>query len=479
MERTVTPTLDAGAWDRLQAYALRFRRAFRRIDRSHHADDYLRGLLLDGERKSVEPMARRLGVDDQALQQFVNQSPWDEQAVLGVYRRHMAAAFAEPGGTIVIDDTSIPKSGHHSVGVAPQWCGLRQKRTNCQVAVSLHYRTATADYPLALRLYLPERWTSDPERLDSVGVPVEERDPRPKWQIALELLDTVLAEDLPVGLVTADGAYGECVAFRQELEDRGLAYSVGLMGTEQVTTVPPGWIPPRYRRGDRPRAQLDVAASPPIAVRELAATLEPATVTWTTVGGRRTGQFAAVRVWPVPGYVNGVPLDDLKRGGVGAAHWLLVQWQTDGKMALALSNLPEDTPLPELVAGWRGRWDIECGYRQLKHELGFDHFEGRSWRGFHHHAVMTFLAYGFLALERARSAEPPPENPWEPPAMSAPEPAASATPATPREPASGEGRRVDAALAASDAPCSSSSPHHRGASGVSTVALPSASLDST
>jgi SRSO17 transposase len=373
-------------------------------------------LLLDGERKSVEPMARRLGVDDQALQQFINQSPWDDQAVLQVYRRQMAAAFAEPGGTIVIDDTSIPKTGRHSVGVATQWCGLRQQRTNCQVAVSLHYRTAAADYPLALRLYLPKSWTDNPDRLAMVGVPQDRRDPRPKWQIALELLDTVLAEDLPVGLVAADGAYGECVAFRQGLEARGLRYIVGLMGTEQVTTAPPVWIPPQHRRGEHPRAQLDVATSPPVAVKDLAGTLEPEAVIWTTVGGPRTGQFAAVRVWPVPGYVNGVPLDDLERGAVGQAHWLLVHWQPNGEIDLALSNLPADTPLTVLVAGWRGRWDIECGYRQLKHELGFDHFEGRSWRGFHHHAVMTFLAYGFLALERARPPEPPVDDPWGPPA---------------------------------------------------------------
>ncbi len=190
-------------------------------------------------------MARREGVDDQALEQFVNQSPWDQAAVLRAYRRRMADAFAEPGGTIVIDDTSIPKTGRHSVGVASQWCGLRQKRTNCQVAVSLHYRTATADYPLALRLYLPESWTRDPDRLTTVGVPEDERDLRPKWRIALDLLDTVLAEDLPAGLIVADGAYGECGAFRQGLEDRGVRYIVGLMGTEKVTTAPPVWIRPR------------------------------------------------------------------------------------------------------------------------------------------------------------------------------------------------------------------------------------------
>ena len=186
--------------------------------------------------------------------------------------------------------------------------------------------------------------------------------------------------------------------------------------------------------------------SPPVAVKDLAATLAPETVTWTTVTGPRTGQFAAVRVWPVPGYVNGVPLADLEQGRVGQPRWLLAHWHADGEIHLALSNLPEATPLDELVRGFRGRWDIECGYRQLKQELGFDPFEGRSWRGFHHHTVMTFLAYGFLALERARRTALLRDDSGEPPPT---EPAA----ATPVEAArSGEAARVGAVSAASDAP---------------------------
>jgi SRSO17 transposase len=448
MARTVTPEADPRMWDRLQDYARSFRPHFQRIDQSLHARDYLHGLLLDGERKSIEPMARRLGVDDQALQQFVNQSPWDAPAVLRAYRQRMAEAFAEPGGTVIIDDTSLPKTGRHSVGVAPQWCGRLQKRTNCQVAVSLHYRTPTADYPLALRLYLPESWARDPDRLEAVGVPAEERDLRPKWRIALELLDTVLAEHLPVGLVTADGAYGECGAFRQGLEARGLRYVVGAMGTEKVTLAPPRWIRPQHRRA-HPRAQLDSDGPLPVALRDVAATLVPETVTWIAGSGPRTGQFAACRVWPVPGYINGVPLEDLDQGWVGSACWLLVQWQSDGKVVLALSNLPEVTPLAEAVAGWKGRWDVESGYRSLKHELGFDQFEGRSWRGFHHHTVLTFLAYGFLVLERARPAEPPLEDPWGSPPESAAEPPAVATDAEPP----GKRRRGGRLLEASAARC--------------------------
>lgn len=474
MERTVTPTLDVGSWDRLQDYARDFRSHFQRIDQGLHARDYLHGLLLDGERKSIEPMARRLGVDDQALQQFVNQSPWDTAAVLRAYRQRLAAAFGAADGTIVIDDTSVPKTGRHSVGVAPQWCGRLQKRTNCQVAVSLHYRTATADYPLALRLYLPESWTGDPARLDQAGVPSTERDLRPKWQIALDLLDPVMDEGLPVGLITADGAYGECGAFRQGLETRGRRYIVGLMGSEKVTLAPPQWIAPRHRRRrGRPRMRLDPAGPQPVAVSDVAAGATPQEITWTTVGGPRTGQFAAVRVWPVSGYTNGVACDDLERGTLGEARWLLIQWQDGGKIALALSNLPEDTPLIDMVSGWRGRWDVECGYRQLKHELGFDHFEGRSWRGFHNHAALTFLAYGFLALERARPPEAPLEDPW------APAPDAPGPPGDSEAESLGEARRAGSASAASGARSKVSSYRPRTASSVRIAATRSASLEPT
>src|SRR5918999_1956309 len=176
MGRTITPELDGDVLERLHAYAREYRPLFQRIDQYLHGRTYLHGLLLDGERKSIEPLSRRVpGGDEQALQQFVTQSPWDAGPVLRAYRARMAAAFAGADGLIVVDDTSFPKQGRHSVGVARQYCGALGKRANCQVAVSLHYAAPEGDYPLALRLYLPESWTGAPERLDAARVPERER----------------------------------------------------------------------------------------------------------------------------------------------------------------------------------------------------------------------------------------------------------------------------------------------------------------
>src|SRR5215217_8242093 len=163
MGRTITPELDAEAAERLYAYALEYRPLFARSDQFKQGRVYLHGLLLDGERKSIEPLSRRVpDGNEQALQQFINQSPWDRTPIVAAYRARMAAAFAAADGVIVVDDTGFPKQGKHSVGVARQYSGTLGERANCQVANSLHYASARGDYPLALRPYLPEAWTSDP-----------------------------------------------------------------------------------------------------------------------------------------------------------------------------------------------------------------------------------------------------------------------------------------------------------------------------
>src|ERR671918_1011860 len=185
MGRTVTPELDADVLGRLHAFALEYRPLFPRSDRFKQGRVYLHGLLLDGERKSIEPLSRRVpDGNEQNLQQFINQSPWDPTPILSAYRARMAAAFATDRGVIVIDDTGFPKQGKHSVGVARQYSGTLGKRANCQVATSLHYASRRGDYPLALRLYLPEAWTSDPERLKQARVPANECVFKTKWQIA-------------------------------------------------------------------------------------------------------------------------------------------------------------------------------------------------------------------------------------------------------------------------------------------------------
>jgi SRSO17 transposase len=409
MGRTVTPELDAEVVERLRGYALEYRPLFPRSDQFRQGRVYLHGLLLDGERKSIEPLSRRVpGGNEQNLQQFINQSPWDPAPILAAYRARMAAAFATDGGVIVIDDTGFPKQGKHSVGVARQYSGTLGKRANCQVATSLHYASARGDYPLALRLYLPDAWTSDPDRLEQARIPCEERAFKTKWQIALDLLDGVRAEQLPHAIVVADAGYGAVTEFREGLEDRREHYVVGLLGEEVVLTEPPRWVPhvPTSARGRRPsRAYLAGDGPRPVAIHTLAESLGRTTICWREgTKGKLEAEFAWVRVWPVHRWQMGVPAEAIPDPD-DAARWLLVEWRKDGTIKYALSNLPPDTALKRAVSLWKERWQVERGYEQLKGELGLDHFEGRSWPGFHHHAAMTFLAYGFLALERQRAQD--------------------------------------------------------------------------
>src|SRR3954465_9962178 len=236
MNRTYTPDLNPDVLDRLAAYAASFRDDFNRPRQAAWCGVYLRGLIQDGDRKSVEPMAARVGLPeglevsdpDQALQQFLGQSTWDEQAVLSRYRAAMAAKFADPAGIFVIDDTTFPKQGKHSVGVQRQYCGASGKKANCQCAVSVHYVAPRGHYPLDMRLCLPESWLGDPKRLDRAHVPEDERRALTKGQIALELLDRVRGEGLPGGVVVADGGYGVSGPFRDGLAERGLSYVVGV-----------------------------------------------------------------------------------------------------------------------------------------------------------------------------------------------------------------------------------------------------------
>src|SRR3954471_24649449 len=238
MNKTYTPELAPEVLLRLRAYAEQFQDLFRYPAQSAWSGVYLRGLLEDGERKSIEPMAARvprppqlLDIKDpeQALQQFVNQSPWDEQKVVQRYRRVMAESLASPRGIFIIDDTGFPKQGKHSVGVQHQYCGQLGKKANCQVAVTVHYVGPDGHFPAALRLYLPESWTGSVERLEAAGVPARYRAERTKGQIALDLLDLVRGENLlPGDLVITDAGYGVSQPFREGLERRGLFYLAGV-----------------------------------------------------------------------------------------------------------------------------------------------------------------------------------------------------------------------------------------------------------
>jgi SRSO17 transposase len=299
---------------------------------------------------------------------------------------------------------AFPKKGRYSVGVARQYCGTLGKTDNCQVAVSLHYTTPKGDYPLALRLFLPERWTNQPERMEAVRVPPAYQMPRTKEQIALNLLDQVRAEGLPHQAVVADAGYGLSVEFRRGLEERREVYVVGVTGKEAVFSEPPVWAVRVDTHRGRPPERWYVAdeSATPVAVKQLADTLERTRLSWRSgTKGELHAEFAWVRVWPAHRWQHGRAADDVPDRDP-EARWLLVEWRTDGSIRYALSNLPPKTPMVHAVEVWKSRWHVEQGYQQLKEELGLDHFEGRSWPGFHHHATMCFLAYGFLALERLR-----------------------------------------------------------------------------
>jgi SRSO17 transposase len=416
MSKTYTPELTPEVLDRLEDYADLFRDDFSHKKQAVWSGVYLQGLLHDGERKSIEPLSGRVTLPsglnskdpEQALQQFVNQSPWDDQALAKRYRQRMAQTFASPEGIFVFDDTSFPKQGKHSVGVQRQYCGALGKKANCQVAPSVHYVSPTGHYPLAMRLFLPDRWIGDKKRLDKAGVPEEFRQSNTKGQIALELLDTVRREGLPGWLALADAGYGVSEEFRKGLASRGLNYIVGVTDEMVVFTEEPKWEAPGPAErpegtGGRPRTRPRLAedAARPVSLKVLAAQTRLRKVTWREgTKGKLSGHFAWLRVWPGGGWATG------ECAGADPI-WLLIERQADGKLKYAFSNLPPDTTRLRAVRLWKTRWPVEQGYQQMKEELGLDHFEGRSWRGFHHHVCLVMLAYGFLALEQLRAKRDP------------------------------------------------------------------------
>ena len=381
-------------------------------DRRWPLEAYLTGLLLPGERKSVEPMAARVdpgqvGRAHQALHHFVAVSPWDEREVLRVAREYALELLERqaPLAGWVIDETSVPKKGRHSVGVARQYCGALGKEANCQVAVSVSLANRSLSVPAGWRLYLPKEWTTDLERCSRAGVPPEVGFLR-KWEIALELIDALLGDDVPRAPVIADSGYGDATAFRDALTERGLKYVLGVKGDTSVW--PPGLEPlrpTRKRPGGRAptRLQRDEQHQP-VSIKRLAASLPEEA--WREVRWREgskgilRSRFASLSARPAH--------RDNERSEPRPVERLLIEWP-DGSSEPTkywLSTVPEQTEIGELVSLAKLRWRIERDYQDLKDELGLDHYEGRNWRGFHHHAVLCIAAYAFLAAERGRLSPP-------------------------------------------------------------------------
>jgi SRSO17 transposase len=377
-------------------------------DRHAPLQNYCKGLLLEGERKSIEPMAARLAPDSvqpmrQSLHHLVAKAPWSDATLLEEVRKQVLPAMRKQGPVVawIVDDTGFPKKGTHSVGVARQYCGQVGKQENCQVAVSLSVATWGSSLPIDYRLYLPKEWAEDAERREKTEVPEEIRF-LTKPDIALEQVRAAVAANVTRGIVLADAAYGNNTEFRAGLTGLQLQYVVGVQGS--MTVWEPGQQPlpakPRGKRGRPPRLLQRTREHQPVSVKQLAMGLPSGAfkeITWREgVDRKLRSRFAAVRVRPAH--------RDEERAEAHAQEWLLIEWpRADTEPTKYwISTLPPNTPLKALVKMAKQRWIIERDYQELKQELGLGHFEGRNWRGFHHHATLCIAAYGFLVAERNR-----------------------------------------------------------------------------
>src|SRR5499427_3582390 len=402
------------AEQRFRAYVERLAQSLGHADRREPLRGYLTGLVLPGARKSVEPMAallapQRVRQTPQSLHHLVADAPGEDEAVLKAVQEYALAAITQRGPieAWIVDDTGIPKKGRHSVGVARQYCGVLGKQENCQVAVSVSLAHAQASVPVAYRLYLPEAWAQDRRRRRVAGVP----DPiefRPKWQIALEQITRLTAEGIPAAPVVADAGYGVVTAFRDALTARGIPYIVGI--SSETTVWPPGQapLPPRKYggQGRPPTLVRRTRRHRPLSVAAVAHQLPASawrTVTWRPgTRGPMRSRFAAVRVRPAH--------RDDGRSTARPEEWLLIEWPRTEAAPIKywLATLPATATRTDLVQLAMVRWRIERDYQELKDELGLDHFEGRGWRGFHHHASLCIAAYAFLAAERLALFPPAP-----------------------------------------------------------------------
>jgi SRSO17 transposase len=377
-------------------------------DRSVPLRSYCTGLLLPGERKSVEPMAARLAPENvrrmhQSLHHLVADAPWSDEEVLRAVRNYALSAMQRKGPVVcwVVDDTGFPKKGSHSVGVTRQYCGQVGKQENCRVAVSLSVATWTSSLPIAWRLYLPEIWANDPKRRKAAGIPDEVQfETKPK--IALGQIRQAVEEGVAPGVVVADAGYGTDGQFRKGITELHLEYVVGVQSSASVGEPGEEPLPAKAFKGTGrpPRLLRRDKDHRPVSARQLALTL-PAEA-WKAVNWRQgtkhklRSRFAAVRIRPAH--------RDYWQAEPHPEEWLLIEWpKAEGEPTKYwLSTLPAGTKLKDLVALAKQRWIIEQNYEELKQELGLGHYEGRGWRGFHHHATLCIAAYGFLVAERSR-----------------------------------------------------------------------------
>jgi SRSO17 transposase len=364
---------------------------------------YVSGLIGPGDRKSVQPMAERFAPGDyDRLHHFVAAGVWDATPLETELLVQADRLVGGSDAVLVINDTAMPKKGTHSVGVAAQYTSALGKTANCQTLVSLTLARGEVPVMVALRLFLPENWTSDLVRLKRAGVPAEYQTARTKPEIALAEVDRMIAAGVRFGCVLADAGYGLSAPFRHALTARRLAWAVGIPRHLKVYPVGVKLIWPKVVRG-RPRKRHipDILS---MSAEDMLADAKWQTVSWRTgTKGRLKARFAAVRVRTADGHPQRIR-DMGQQHMPGDEAWLIGEHRTSGEKKYYLANLSAKTDLRTLAATIKARWICEQAHQQLKEELGLDHFEGRSWQGLHRHALMTMIAYAFLQHRRLAKA---------------------------------------------------------------------------
>jgi SRSO17 transposase len=387
----------------LETWLAPFLTVLRHKTRMRVCPAYIAGLIGPGDRKSVQPMAARggeFGYDQ--LHHFVADGVWDSAPLEAVLLKEADRLVGDEAGYLVIDDTSLPKKGCHSVGVAPQYASSLGKTSNCQSLVSVTLASREVPVMVGLRLFLPESWTDDAERMTRARVPRDRQRALTKPEIAIEEIDRVIASGARFGCVLADAGYGSSGPFRQALSARGLLWAVGLSRRQNVYPADVGLIFPVAKTGRR--RQYHTPDRPPVSTEAMLSGERWRKISWRRgTKGRLTCLFAARRVRIAEGHKHRM-LDNRMQCMPGDEVWLVGERRSTGEQKYYVSNLPADATLKMLAAAIKARWICEQAHQQLKEELGLDHFEGRSWIGLHRHALMTMIAYAFLQSRRLKAA---------------------------------------------------------------------------
>lgn len=363
---------------------------------------YIAGLIGPGDRKSVQPMAARAGDVSYDQLHHLSRQVWDSVPLEAALLKEADRLVGDEAGFLVVDDTALPKKGRYSVGVAPQYASSLGKTSNCQSLVSVTLASREVPVMVGLRLFLPDTWTNDPERMTRARVPKDRQTALTKPEIAVEEIDRVIASGVRFGCVLADAGYRSSGSFRQALSERGLLWAVGLSRRQNVYPANVDLIFPVAATGRR--RQYHLPDRSPVSAETMLSGEKWRKISWRRgTKGRLTCLFAARRVRVADGHKHRM-LDNRMQCMPGDEVWLVGERRSTGEQKYYVSNLPANASLRTLAATIKARWLCEQAHQQLKEELGLDHFEGRSWTGLHRHALMTMIAYAFLQSRRLKAA---------------------------------------------------------------------------